>query len=125
MQLCFPNHVAPQRFWRLNPCLLTDEDFMNYISTNSDIFLETNWQSGTSMGTLWEAMKAYLCGQVISYTISMNRRRTKRMTELVGLIRDINKRHSTTSSAALYTHHVAVGIRLFGIRSRGGPIPEI
>lgn len=58
------------------------------------------------MGTMWEAMKVFFCGQVISYTISMNRRRTKRMTELVSLISDIDKKHSTKPCAKLYKEHI-------------------
>lgn len=108
MQLCFPDHVPPQRTWRLDTRLLADEDFISYISMHIDLFLETNCRSETSRGMLWEAMKAYLHGQIISYTISTYRRKTQRMTELMRLISDIDKRHSSQPSADLYQERITL-----------------
>ena len=108
MQLCFPEFVPPHRAWRLNTGLLSDEDFIKFVSVNIDVFLETNMESGTSIGTVWEALKAYLRGLIISYTASTNRVRTKRMNDLVHFIKDIDQRHAEASSADLYKERIAL-----------------
>ena len=92
LRLCFPEHVPPHRAWRLNPCLLSEEDFVQYMSVNIDDFLETNLDSVASVGTVWEALKAYLRGLIISYSARAHRERSKRMNELVNTIKDIDQR---------------------------------
>ena len=66
MVLCFPDNEPPQRTWRLNPRLLSEE-FVSFLSAQIDFFLETNQSPDTSHCNLWETMKAYLRGQIISY----------------------------------------------------------
>ena len=89
LRLCLPEHVPPHRAWRLNPCLLSEEDFVQHISVNIDDFLETNLDSVASVGTVWEALKAYLRGLIIAYSTRAYRERSKRMNELVNTIKDI------------------------------------
>lgn len=101
MVLCFPDNEPPQRNWRLNPRLLSDEDFVNFLSAQIDFFLETNQSPDMSQSNLWEAMKAYLCGQIISYNVSMNRRRSACLNELISLIEDVDHKNSEAPSAAL------------------------
>lgn len=101
MTLCFPDNEVPQRTWRLNPHLLSDEDFVNFLAVQIDFFLETNQSPDTSHGNLWETMKAYLRGQVISYTTNMNRKRSARINELITLISDVDRQNSEAPSAVL------------------------
>ena len=42
LKLCFPGNSIPQHMWRLNSRLLADEDFVKFIETQIDFFLETN-----------------------------------------------------------------------------------
>lgn len=75
----------------MNPLLLSDEEFVSFLSNQIDYFLEINDTPDTSKGNLWEDMKAYLRGQTISYTASMNRRRTQCLDELTSLISEIDQ----------------------------------
>lgn len=101
MVLCFPDNKPPQRTWRLNPSLLSDEDFVNFLSAQIDFFLETNRSTDMSHSNLWEAMKAYLRGQIISYNVRMNRRRSARLNELISLIKNVDNKNSEAPSADL------------------------
>lgn len=102
MALCFPNNEPSQRTWHF----LADEDFVSFISAQIDFFLETNQQSDTSHCNLWETMKAYLRGQIISYNSGINKRRSARLNELISLIKDVDGRHSAAPSADLYRERI-------------------
>lgn len=108
MVLCFPINEPPQRNWRLNPRLLSDEDFVNFLSAQIDFFLETNQSPDTSHSNLWEAMKAYLRGQIIFYNVSMNRRRSARLNELISLIKDVDHKNFEAPSAALCKERIGL-----------------
>ena len=56
-----------RRSWRLDPLLLADSDFVEFVSEQIDFYLETNRTDDISASTLWEALKAYLRGQIISH----------------------------------------------------------
>ncbi len=63
-----PDCFRPSRSWRLNPLLLADEQFVQHISSQTSLFLETNTSPEISHLTLWETLKAYLRGQIIEYS---------------------------------------------------------
>lgn len=93
--LCFPDNEPPQLTWRLNPCLLSDEDCVNFLSAQIDLFLDTNQSPDSSHSNLWDAMKVHLCGQIISYNASMNR---ACVNELISLIEDVDHKNSEAPS---------------------------
>lgn len=108
MSLCFPNNERPQRNWRFNPHLLADEDFVAFLSTQIDFFLEMNQLPGTTYCNLWETLKAYLRGQIISYNASQKKRRSARLDELISLIKNLDRRHATAPSADIYRERIAL-----------------
>lgn len=108
MSLCFPDCVHTHRTWRLNTSLLSDEEFIKFVSTNIDVFLKVNMGSDTSLGTIWEALKAYLRGQIISYAASVKRERTKRVEEIIKTIGDIDEKNAVAPSADLYKERIAL-----------------
>lgn len=118
MSLCFPNNECPQRTWRLNLHLLSDEDFVSFLATQIDLFLEMNQLPDTTYCNLWEAMEAYLRGQIISYNSSMNKRRSACLNELISRINDLDLRHSAAPSADLYRERIALQTE-FDILSSG------
>lgn len=66
--------------WRLNPTLLKKADFCKFIREHIKLFCETNCPSSPSSFVLWDTLKAYLRGQIISFRkgLSRNRRVRKR-----------------------------------------------
>lgn len=102
MTLSFPGQVQSQFVWHLNSQLLSNEDFVAYLSDQIDFFLQTNNSPTVSRCTLWETMKAYIRGSIISYTASENKRLSARQKELQDKIEDIDKQHAATPSPELY-----------------------
>ena len=56
--------------WRLHPKWLHDTNFLEFVGTNIDEFFKINTNE-TSASVRWEAFKAYIRGQMISYTSSI------------------------------------------------------
>lgn len=100
LKLRFPENILRQRVWRLNPRLLAEKNFVDFINTQIDFFLETNESPEISYFTLWETMKAYVRGQVIT------KRKFKRATELIDRIKVIDRLHSVSPSENLYKERI-------------------
>ena len=88
--------------WRLNPILLSD---FNFISSEITLFLETNSTPGMSCSTIWESLKAYLHGQIISYTVNQNRVRPQRLRDLSESIATLDEKYATDPSSDLHKEH--------------------
>lgn len=63
--------------WRLQVRWLQDPDFVKHVGTKIDSYFELNTDQ-TSASTRWEAFKAYIRGEIISYTSS--KAKQQRMT---------------------------------------------
>lgn len=107
LELTFPEepHVYA---WRLNPLLLSDNTFLEYISKQIDIFLETNITPDVTYCTIWESFKAFLRGHIISYCSQDKRQRQKRLTDLRGLIAQLDNQHSRNPSPGLYKQRMVL-----------------
>lgn len=77
--------------WRLNTLLLSDEKFIDFISTSIDNFLATNQDGVVTYSLLWETLKAYLQVQIISYSAHLNRVRNTKIRELTSHIFQIDQ----------------------------------
>lgn len=97
----FPNQHSVYS-WRLNPLLLSNEGFIQYISKQIDMFLKTNITTDVIHSTIWERLKAFLQGHIISYCSFTNKQKQKRLTELTDLIMKLDHQHSATPSPDLY-----------------------
>ncbi len=67
IDISFPNAGVKQRVWRFDSTLLSDEGFYKFITFHIEFFLEVNNTPGVSKSIIWESLKAYLGGQIISY----------------------------------------------------------
>ena len=108
MAISFPDNIAPQQTWRFNPCLLSNQDFVDYISNHIDLFMETNQNPQTSKGCLWVTLKAYLRGMIISYTASTNKESARRLSEIETRIHTIGQEYSSTPSENLYRERISL-----------------
>lgn len=82
MTLCLPISQANYHPWRFNTLLLSNEDFIKFISSEITLFLEHNQTPGMSSSTVWEFMKAYLRGQIISYSAQQRKLHNMRLEQL-------------------------------------------
>jgi len=102
MDLIFPANVAPQRTWRLDSQLLLCKHFKSFLKNQIDFFLEMNDTQDVSRGVLWESMKAYIRGQIISYVAHRNKERSKQLKELADKIADIDRRYALSPTPDLF-----------------------
>ena len=88
------NFSACQRerpLWRLNSLLLSEEEFCDYISNSIDQFIATNKTEDTSASLLWESLKAFLRGQIISYSASSKKNKQRKFDDLCKDIADLDR----------------------------------
>lgn len=62
-------HNAAGPPWRLKTRLLSTENFVNFISQQIDYFLSLDKTPDVSMSVIWEVLKAYLRGEIISISM--------------------------------------------------------
>jgi len=66
------------------------------MSTQIEQFVSINYNGEVSKGTLWEALKACIRGQVISHAKSTHRSRLKSLSEITDEIQEIDRQNSIT-----------------------------
>lgn len=81
------------------PTLLSYEKFSDFISSQIDLFLEINQTPNMSPSTVWEALKAYLRGQIISYNAQLRKTRNNRTNELINKIGNLDSKLATSPLA--------------------------
>ncbi|KAJ0022349.1 hypothetical protein NQD34_009839 [Periophthalmus magnuspinnatus] len=106
LKLTFPENVASPFSWRLNSRLLSDQKFVEFINTQIDFFMDLNESPEISFSTLWETLKAYLRGQVISFVAGENLKQTKRASVITDRIKEIDRLHSASPSDDLYKERI-------------------
>lgn len=79
-----------KRTWQLDTLLLADSDFVNFITEQIDFFLQVNRTDDSSASTLWETLKAYLKGQIISRSAHIRKMKYKNIEELSSEIKDLD-----------------------------------
>lgn len=102
LKLKIPNEWISRRMWRFNSLLLSDEEFQKFMSDQISLFLDINITSDVSISIVWEALKAYLRGQVISYMAKKKKDSQLKQTDLERQIADLDNRNAQTPSLDLY-----------------------
>lgn len=65
--------------WRFNPSLLAGQDFNEYMKKHIAQFLETNDNGEVNDSILWETLKVYVRGLIISYEAKLKRAKRERL----------------------------------------------
>ena len=92
--------------WRLNNRLLADDNFTKFINSQIVFFLELNDNPDVSSAILWESLKAYIRGQIISYNAGERKRKMKRTTELTKAIKEVDLANSRAPSEELHKKRI-------------------
>lgn len=96
------------RHWRLDPLLLADANFCKQISESITFFCETNKNDEISLSILWDTLKAYIRGKIISFTSHTNKLRRAQQKVLEEATADLDSSLSSANTPDLYKE----GIRL-------------
>ena len=94
--------VKPRMNWRLNPLLLTEKEFCDYLKKQISLYFDTNDNSDTTPPILWEAFKAFLRGTIISFEASRRKKNKAKLLELDKEINLLEKENARTRSSELY-----------------------
>lgn len=86
--------------WRMNALLLSKSHFVEFLSEKISTFLEINSTDGISSSLLWETLKAYLRGEIISHSAYIKKECNKKLFKLsdqIGKLDQIYAQHPSTS----------------------------
>lgn len=108
MSIGFKGSVNTRTPWRLNTRLLSDEHFTELISNQIDIFLSINKTPGISASVLWETLKAYIRGQIISYVSHERKQKRERLTELTRRIAQLDDLYSILPTPDVYKERLTL-----------------
>lgn len=97
------DHIdKPHNSWRLNPQLLTDKKFCEYLTEQMSLYFECNDIPGTSSSILWEAFKAFIRGSIISFEASRKKENLAKLQDLEKQIKALDNENSCTPSTILH-----------------------
>lgn len=91
--------------WHFNSTLLSDDTFLEFMNNQLTcsfffFFLETNISPNVYSSLVWDFMKAYLWGQIISYTANMKREKLKEI--LADKIKDLDHQYAHIKDLEVY-----------------------
>ena len=107
LKISFPKKVT-RRPWRFNNASLTNEEFVNHMSTQIKNVLSMNDTPDVSKSTLWESLKAFLRGEIISFTTLEGRNRKQRLKDLTDQIHQLDCKYSTAPTPELLKERSAL-----------------
>uniref|UniRef100_A0A669BRS1 Reverse transcriptase domain-containing protein n=1 Tax=Oreochromis niloticus TaxID=8128 RepID=A0A669BRS1_ORENI len=87
--------------WRFNTLLLSADSFNQFILSAIDDFLAFNKSDSVSSSLLWETLKAYLRGHIISYSANLNKNSRAKVAEISAKIQDVDNQNAINPSQML------------------------
>lgn len=88
------------KLWRFSGHLLNSSDALSFINNNIENFISTN-KSSASSGVIWEAMKAFLRGQIIAFSSGRKKQYQKQLQSLEKEISVMEREHFRNKDAQL------------------------
>lgn len=86
------NDILKSPRWRFNSSLLQDDAFKATLKTQKELFIETNIASVSSVGTVWEALKAFVRGHVIQFSSHRKKQNTRKLADLEKKVREVENK---------------------------------
>ena len=99
--LCIPASHDTYCPWRFNALLVSDADFVKFVSKEITEYLAYNQTPGMSSSVIWKSMKAYIRGQIISYCAHVKKTLGKRHEQLTKSILELDVKIANTPSPDL------------------------
>lgn len=105
--------MKPKRFryWKLNLLLLAEANFCN-ISESITFFCKTNKNNETSPSILWDTLKAYIRGKIISFTSYSNKLHRCQQKDLEKAIIELDNYLSLTNTPDVYKERLRLRTEL-------------
>lgn len=100
--MTFLNLPSPRRNCRFNSSLLADESFVSFAADQIYFFLSVNKSDKVSDSIVWEALKAYMRGQIISYDANKRRLSKEKQNSLADEISRLDEQYARSPTPDLY-----------------------
>lgn len=101
LDLSLPGRSPSRAPWRFDSLLLSDDDFIKTINSQIDLFVATNVNMDTSAATIWETCKAFLRGEIISYSAHKRKVAREKSTALSKEISELQLKCTESPDADL------------------------
>lgn len=101
-EVVFDQTSFTRPLWRMDPQLIDDPKFIDFMSLQLEIFFNSNDKPETSSGLLWETLKAFIRGCVISYQGSRNKLYKTKLTGLANQIHQLDIENALNPSLDTY-----------------------
>uniref|UniRef100_A0A3Q3BNZ9 Reverse transcriptase domain-containing protein n=1 Tax=Kryptolebias marmoratus TaxID=37003 RepID=A0A3Q3BNZ9_KRYMA len=102
MSASIPDKVEGKYRWRLNLTLLKQPEFCTFIREQINFFILTNKPSAPSIFIFWDTLKAFLRGQIISYTKGIKKKYNLELNTLERQISDLEKIYQISPTKDMY-----------------------
>lgn len=112
IDLALPFRSARIKQWRFNSVLLAEETYREFLHSQLSLFFELNDVQDISRSSLWEASKAYIRGQLISFVSNRKRNETARITQLLKEIKEVDQRYAVDPAPDLYKERLSLQAEL-------------
>lgn len=93
---------TPRPLWRLGIMALSQDEITQFIARQIDFFIEMNATPDVSCSTLWEALKAFLRGQIISYMAHNKKQTGQQKSDMTNHILQLQTTYAITPSPDLF-----------------------
>ena len=93
LRLSLPQQTNPTKQWRFNASLLTDLEACNNIRKWLDQYRQENAASPVTPAVMWDAAKAVIRGQLISYTAAKKKSITEKTEQLKRELINLEQSH--------------------------------
>jgi len=96
------------RTWKFDNSLLSSKGFVQDIKSQIQFYLLTNDSPEVSKSTFWEALKAYIRGQIISLKALAIKTRNEQRNVLYDKILDLDRQYAISPSSDLYRERLSL-----------------
>ncbi len=111
LSVSIPDKVTETYRWRLNPTLLKQPEFCTFIREQIDFFTSTNRPSAPNIFIFWDTLKAFLRGQIISYTKGLKKKHSAELNTLELQIHALEKTYQNAPTKDIYRELVNLKLK--------------
>lgn len=102
IEINFPHHRPPSKFWRFDSYLLCVPKFIDSLTSQIQLFFDINDTSDISSNILWESLRAYIQGQTMFYISYFKKSEQAKLREISDDIERLDSQYSANSSPETY-----------------------
>lgn len=116
--LNYLNPLSHTRPWRYSAFLHHDPNFETFLKDQLDAFFEINKTPDVSPSLLWDTMKAYTRGLIISFSAGLKKRNQEEQRRLELELHELQTKHNSSPSEELRKEMLVVKSALEGLLTK-------